>query len=182
MVGGVGRPHGRRAGPRALDAAGSDLPQDLLLGDPGPADMFDDRVYKRGALLLHALRLTVGDDAFFALLRAWVEQHTYGSVTTPMFVVARRAVLRDPPACPLRQLADGPPAAAAPVTNRRSSEAETQGPAPGTSRSSGRAAARTATDPTWSAGSVRSYIQAVPAPAGHAEVGHSTSREGRRVR
>ena len=28
-----------------------DLPQDLLLGDPGPDDMFDDRVYKRGALL-----------------------------------------------------------------------------------------------------------------------------------
>lgn len=31
-------------------------PQDLLLADPGPADMFDDRVYKRGALTLHALR------------------------------------------------------------------------------------------------------------------------------
>ena len=29
-----------------------------MLGDPGPDDMFDDRVYKRGALLLHALRLT----------------------------------------------------------------------------------------------------------------------------
>ena len=28
----------------------ADLPQDLLLGDPGPDDMFDDRVYKRGAL------------------------------------------------------------------------------------------------------------------------------------
>ena len=30
---------------------------------PGPADMFDDRVYKRGALTLHALRLHLGDDA-----------------------------------------------------------------------------------------------------------------------
>ena len=37
----------------------------LVLGDPGPELMFDDRVYKRGALLLHALRLTVGDDCFF---------------------------------------------------------------------------------------------------------------------
>ncbi len=36
--------------------------QDLLLEDPGPDLMFDDRVYKRGALLLHALRLTLGDD------------------------------------------------------------------------------------------------------------------------
>ena len=35
--------------------------------------MFDDRVYKRGALLLHALRLTVGDEAFFSLLRGWAE-------------------------------------------------------------------------------------------------------------
>ena len=40
-----------------------------MLGDPGPDDMFDDRVYKRGALLLHALRLTVGDEAFFGMLR-----------------------------------------------------------------------------------------------------------------
>ena len=31
-------------------------PQDLLLADPGPRDMFDDRVYKRGALTLHVLR------------------------------------------------------------------------------------------------------------------------------
>ena len=47
--------------------------------------MFDDRVYKRGALLLHALRLRVGDDTFFALLRAWVERNRYGSVTSEMF-------------------------------------------------------------------------------------------------
>ena len=33
-------------------------PQDLLLADPGPRDMFDDRVYKRGALTLHVLRRT----------------------------------------------------------------------------------------------------------------------------
>ena len=47
--------------------------------------MFDDRVYKRGALTLHALRLTVGDDAFFALLKDWVAEHTGGSVTTDDF-------------------------------------------------------------------------------------------------
>ena len=47
---------------RALEAACDELPQDLLLGDPGPDDMFDDRVYKRGALLLHTLRRTVGDE------------------------------------------------------------------------------------------------------------------------
>lgn len=64
----------------------ADAKQDLQLGDPGPEDMFDDRVYKRGALLLHALRLTVGDDTFFQLLRSWVARNAYGSVTTQMFI------------------------------------------------------------------------------------------------
>jgi aminopeptidase N len=59
---------------------------DLELADPGPDDMFDDRVYKRGALLLHALRLTVGDASFFALLREWVGRNVHGSVTTRMFI------------------------------------------------------------------------------------------------
>ncbi len=62
------------------------LPQDLLLGDPGPELMFDDRVYKRGALTVHALRRALGDAAFFAVLQAWVAQHAGGSVTTADFV------------------------------------------------------------------------------------------------
>jgi len=61
------------------------LPQDLVLGDPGADLMFDDRVYKRGALLLHALRLTVGDDVFFGALRTWVARHRFGTVTSAMF-------------------------------------------------------------------------------------------------
>ncbi|ULE35070.1 M1 family metallopeptidase [Mycobacterium sp. IDR2000157661] len=60
-------------------------PQDLLLADPGPEDMFDDRVYKRGALTLHALRLRLGDDSFFALLRDWTTRHRHGSVVTDDF-------------------------------------------------------------------------------------------------
>ena len=44
-------------------------PAGLIVADPGVARMFDDRVYKRGALTLHALRTTVGDEAFFTLLR-----------------------------------------------------------------------------------------------------------------
>jgi aminopeptidase N len=62
------------------------LPQDLVLGDPGPVDMFDDRVYKRGALTLHALRLELGDDPFFALLRRWARDHQHATVTTAAFV------------------------------------------------------------------------------------------------
>jgi aminopeptidase N len=48
--------------------------------------MFDDRVYKRGALTLHALRLTVGDEVFFRLLQGWVDENAGGSVTTADFV------------------------------------------------------------------------------------------------
>jgi aminopeptidase N len=60
-------------------------PQDLLLADPGPRDMFDDRVYKRGALTLHALRGRLGDENFFALLRDWTARHRHGNVVTEDF-------------------------------------------------------------------------------------------------
>ncbi|MEO6822677.1 MAG: M1 family metallopeptidase, partial [Candidatus Nanopelagicales bacterium] len=89
---------GRRADARAREhwsrLAGKS--QNLLLGDPGPDDMFDDRVYKRGALLLHALRLTVGDEDFFKLLPEWVQRNTYGSVTTAMFVELAEQVCGPP--------------------------------------------------------------------------------------
>jgi aminopeptidase len=61
-------------------------PQDLVIGDPGPDLMFDDRVYKRGALTLHAVRLRVGDEAFFATLRGWVQTHAHDTVTTDQLI------------------------------------------------------------------------------------------------
>ncbi|MDD7961867.1 M1 family metallopeptidase [Microbacterium thalli] len=61
------------------------LPQDLPLRDPGPDLMFDDRVYKRGALTLHALRLTIGDAAFFDLVRAWTQRNRHTLVSTEDF-------------------------------------------------------------------------------------------------
>ena len=61
------------------------LEQDLLLSDPGPALMFDDRVYKRGALTLHALRTRVGEDDFFEILRVWIERFGGGNATTADF-------------------------------------------------------------------------------------------------
>jgi aminopeptidase N len=60
-------------------------PQDLLLTDPGPRDMFDDRVYKRGALTLHALRGRLGDEKFFALLKDWTTRYRHGTVVTDDF-------------------------------------------------------------------------------------------------
>ena len=62
--------------------------QDILVGDPGPERMFDDRVYKRGALAVHAVRMAVGDLAFFAVLQDWTAGHRHGSVTTQDFIMA----------------------------------------------------------------------------------------------
>ncbi|SDI66168.1 Peptidase family M1 [Actinokineospora alba] len=60
-------------------------PQDLRLADPGMQKIFDDRVYLRGAMALHALRIRLGDGAFFALLREWTSTHRHGVVTTEAF-------------------------------------------------------------------------------------------------
>ncbi|MGO4958072.1 M1 family metallopeptidase [Luteococcus sp. Sow4_B9] len=61
-------------------------PQDLVLCDPGMPDMFDDRVYKRGALTLHAVRACLGDERFFQMLRAWTTENAGGIVTTEQFI------------------------------------------------------------------------------------------------
>ena len=55
-------------------------PMHFTLKDPGPRDMFDDRVYKRGAITLHALRRTAGDPAFFAAVRDYVARGAHGIV------------------------------------------------------------------------------------------------------
>lgn len=67
-------------------------PQDLLLGAPGADRMFDDRVYKRGALTLHALRRRIGEEPFFELLRCWVHRYRHGVVSTPDFVALAEQV------------------------------------------------------------------------------------------
>ncbi|MFP3398290.1 M1 family metallopeptidase [Brevibacterium sp. SIMBA_078] len=64
----------------------SSQPQDILLGDPGGPDMFDDRVYKRGALCLHALRLELGDADFFTAVGEWTKRYRHSSVSTEEFI------------------------------------------------------------------------------------------------
>lgn len=69
------------------------LPQDLKVGDPGPELMFDDRVYKRGALALHAVRIAAGDSAFFDFLQQWTTAKRHGSVSTTEFIAAADAAV-----------------------------------------------------------------------------------------
>ena len=85
VVGASGQGHGAETCGRALGKL-DEQDQDLVLEDPGPDLMFDDRVYKRGALLLHALRRSLGEDTFFGLLRTWVSEHAHRGVSTNDFV------------------------------------------------------------------------------------------------
>jgi aminopeptidase N len=50
------------------------------------AELFDLRMYHRGAMTLEALRRTIGDVAFHELLRAWLGRYGGGSATTDDFL------------------------------------------------------------------------------------------------
>ncbi|MGY1984724.1 M1 family metallopeptidase [Blastococcus sp. SYSU DS0669] len=67
---------------------------ELTIGDPGPAteNLFDIAVYYRGAMTLQALRNEVGDDAFFAIVRQWVDSQAGGTVTTDEFIALAEKV------------------------------------------------------------------------------------------
>jgi aminopeptidase N len=53
---------------------------------PGPAKMFDDAVYDRGAMALQVLREEVADDPqFFEILMEWATENAGGDVTTEEF-------------------------------------------------------------------------------------------------
>ncbi|MGK5631210.1 M1 family metallopeptidase [Streptomyces sp. URMC 123] len=55
--------------------------------DPGrPENVSGDPVYERGAMVLHQLRLAVGDSAFFDILKGWTAAHRHGNADTDDFV------------------------------------------------------------------------------------------------
>ena len=49
-------------------------------------ELFDNSVYVRGAMTLHALRLHAGDDVFFAILRAHYDRSAAGTTNTAEFL------------------------------------------------------------------------------------------------
>jgi hypothetical protein len=57
----------------------------LEIGDPGPKHLFDFPVYVRGALTLQALRMKIGDQAFFTVLRRWAAEQAGGNGDTREF-------------------------------------------------------------------------------------------------
>ncbi|GAA1059087.1 M1 family metallopeptidase [Agromyces bracchium] len=58
---------------------------ELQIGDPGELGLFLTQVYNRGAATLHALRLEVGDDAFFEAAQLWVERYDDSAGTSEDF-------------------------------------------------------------------------------------------------
>lgn len=63
-----------------------------VLADPTPLGLFGTPVYDRGAATLHALRVKIGDDAFFALAKAWVVRHGGSTATTADFIALAQEV------------------------------------------------------------------------------------------
>lgn len=56
------------------------------VADPQRDTMFDTAVYNRGGMTLQALRVRIGDEPFFRLLRTWAADHRYGLADTDEFI------------------------------------------------------------------------------------------------
>jgi aminopeptidase N len=75
-------------------AAGDDYMRDLYdqaefdgpPGMPEVSDLFSEAVYYRGAWVLHALRLKVGDDTFFKILREYYARYAGRNAGTADFI------------------------------------------------------------------------------------------------
>jgi len=61
-------------------------------GDPPADDLFNGGVYIRGGLTLHALRLEVGDEAFFEILPTYFERYKNGNAATADFIAVAEEV------------------------------------------------------------------------------------------
>ena len=60
--------------------------------DPPLDNLFGPSVYVRGSLTLHALRLTVGEDLFWEILRTYYERYQGGNADTADFIAVAEEV------------------------------------------------------------------------------------------
>jgi aminopeptidase N len=61
-------------------------------GSPAASTLFNTNVYFQGAMTLHALRLEVGDEAFFQILRAYTARYQYSNASTADFIAVAEEV------------------------------------------------------------------------------------------
>ncbi|MBC7871625.1 MAG: M1 family metallopeptidase, partial [Chitinophagaceae bacterium] len=64
----------------------------VQIGDPTPDNLFAGEVYVRGSLTLHALRLEIGDEAFFQTLRTYTKEFFNSNVVTDDFIAVAESV------------------------------------------------------------------------------------------
>ncbi|MBM0260128.1 M1 family metallopeptidase, partial [Micromonospora sp. 4G55] len=60
--------------------------------EPGRQNLFSESVYQRGGMTVHALRVAVGDPAFFKILKTWAAEKRNGNATTDEFVAVAERV------------------------------------------------------------------------------------------
>ncbi len=60
--------------------------------DPGVGAVFGGATYGRGPLVLHALRMEVGDERFFQILRTWVKRYFNSTATSADFIALSEEV------------------------------------------------------------------------------------------
>jgi aminopeptidase N len=73
----------------AFDRSFAGASDDLWTAPPGSPTsdkVFGNSVYQRGAMTLQALRITVGDPAFFTIVKDWAGQRAYGNGSTRDFI------------------------------------------------------------------------------------------------
>jgi aminopeptidase N len=63
-------------------------------GKPDVADLYSTEVYEGGALVFHALRLKVGDEAFFKILQTYLEQYRDSNAGPDEFITVAEKVSR----------------------------------------------------------------------------------------
>ena len=61
-------------------------------GNPPADNLFNGGVYVRGGLTLHALRIEVGDEVFFDILKTYAKRYKYGNATTDDFIAVAEEV------------------------------------------------------------------------------------------
>jgi aminopeptidase N len=62
------------------------------VAEPSPDDLYTASSYTGGALVLQGLRLEVGDETFFDILRAYAERYKYGNAGTTEFIAVAEEV------------------------------------------------------------------------------------------
>jgi len=65
---------------------------DSKIGQPPPDELYDWESYDGGAMVIHALRLQVGDEVFFDILRTYLERYRYGNAGTEEFIAVAEEV------------------------------------------------------------------------------------------